>query len=170
MCGRCREWRCKTTKGHEFDQSLEVLGSRASRRPSPRKLRAEEGDGEEEGGEDEEPGVADHAVGAFLDEDAPGGVGRLDAEAEEAEDGFEEHDGGDGEGGVDDDGAEGVGDEVAEDDAAVAKAEAAGGFDEFLSLRDRTWPRTMRAMVSHSTAPMATKSSQSLFPKIGRSG
>ena len=32
-------------------------------------------------------------------------------------------------------------------------------------FRDRVWPRTMRLMVSHSTAPMATKISRMFDPK-----
>jgi hypothetical protein len=33
------------------------------------------------------------------------------------------------------------------------------------SRRERIWPRTMRAMVSHSTAPMARKRRMKLRPK-----
>lgn len=95
-------------------------------------IEGEKGGREEEGGEDEEGRIADHAVGALLDEAAPGSVWGLDAEAEEGEDGFEAHDGGDGEGGVDDDRADGIGDEVAEDDSDVRESETARGFDELL--------------------------------------
>ena len=34
-----------------------------------------------------------------------------------------------------------------------------------MRLSDMIWPRTMRAMVSHSTAPMATKSKTMFRPK-----
>ena len=34
-----------------------------------------------------------------------------------------------------------------------------------LRFTDRVWPRTIRAMVSHSTAPMATNSRMKLRPK-----
>jgi hypothetical protein len=42
--------------------------------------------------------------------------------------------------------------QVSEDDPGVALAEAAGGKDELLVLKESTWPRTIRAMVSHSIA------------------
>ncbi len=93
-------------------------------------VEAEEGDGEEAGGEDQHPRVSLHPLSAFVEEDAPGAVWGLDAESEEAEDGLEENHGGDCERRVDDDRRKGVGENVSEENRAVAESERAGCVDK----------------------------------------
>ena len=98
---------------------------------------AEEHEGEDEehdgqAGEEGEVGAVEEDVAVvFFDHGAPGGHGGLDADAEEAEAGFEEDGAGEVGGGHDDDGAGDVGQYVAEDGAEGAEAEGAGGFDVF---------------------------------------
>ncbi len=59
----------------------------------------------------------------------------MDAEAKEREKGFKEHHLRDGEREVDDDDAEDVGNEMAEDDAPAAGADGAGGFNKLFVLQ-----------------------------------
>ncbi len=48
--------------------------------------------------------------------------------------------------------------------AGVVAPEATAASMKSRPFRDRVWPRTIRAMVSHSTAPSATKISMMLRP------
>ena len=72
----------------------------------------------------------------------------LDPQAEEGEEGLEEHHGGDGERQVHDHDAQHVRHDVAHQDVQGAGAHDARGLDELQALRLSTWPRTARAMVS----------------------
>ena len=51
---------------------------------------------------------------------------------------------------------------AARDETPAARAASTNSF----CFSDRVWPRTMRAMVSHSTAPMATKIRMKFRPKV----
>src|SRR5690606_14856366 len=57
----------------------------------------------------------------------------LHAEAEEAEEGLQQHYAGDGQGGVDDHWPQGVGDQVLADDAPAGQAQGLRRLDEFLA-------------------------------------
>ena len=94
----------------------------------------QEGEAEEERGEEQQLGGDFHAVGAFLDEGTPGGIGSFHAEADEGEGGFREHDAGHSQGGVYHHGTQQIGGNVAEEDAQVPQPQRAGSHDVFLSL------------------------------------
>lgn len=98
-------------------------------------VQAEERRAERTGGEDEHPPELLHAVRAVFNHRAPRTHRRLHAEAEEAQEGFEQHHRRHGERGVNDDRAEHVGNHVAQDDAALAQAQRVRGLDEFHALQ-----------------------------------
>ena len=96
-------------------------------------VEGEEHGDERGGGEDDHPPVDANGIdlrGAFGEEGAEAGLGRLDAETEITEEGFVKNDAGDGEGEIDNDDAVNVRENVAEDDAGVAGAEGARGVDK----------------------------------------
>ncbi len=51
---------------------------------------------------------------------------------------------------------------IAPGDRPAARAASTNSF----CFRERVWPRTIRDMVSHSTAPMATKIRMKFRPKV----
>jgi hypothetical protein len=74
-------------------------------------------------------------VGAgVVEHGSPGGGGGLDAEAQEAEGGFGEDGCGHADGGLDEQGLEDVGEDVAEHEVEVGGAHGAGGLDVFALL------------------------------------
>lgn len=75
--------------------------------------------------EDEDGGVV--AGGEHV---APGGIGFLNAKADETEDGFGDDEAGDGEGGGNDDVGGGLRQDVAEDDVERSPAHGLRGLDE----------------------------------------
>ncbi len=88
----------------------------------------EEHDGDA-GDDGEEGAVGEEEVVVFFDHEAQGGVRGLYAKAEEGESGLYEYGGGEVAGGDDHEWPGDVGQYVAEDDAHVAQAQAAGGGD-----------------------------------------
>ena len=115
------------------------------------------------GREDQHPGRGLHLVRAFGDQHAPRGQRLLHAEAQERQEAFGQNDAGDGQRHIDDHRAQHIGHDVAADDAEGADTPAArAASTNSFCLIDSVWPRTIRAMVSHSTAPMATNSRMKL--------
>ena len=88
----------------------------------------EEHDGDA-GDDGEEGAVGEEEVVVFFDHEAPGGVWGLHAEAEEGEPGLDEDGRDEVAGGDDHEGPGNVGQYVAEYDAHMAQAQAAGGGD-----------------------------------------
>ena len=114
-------------------QSFEVLGSRASRRPSPTKLNEKSVIGKQGAGENEHPPSFTHPVGSVLDEEAPRRGRRLNAQPEETEERLEQHHCRDGQCRVNDHRAKDVGHHVTEKDAVRRQTKRDACLDEFLA-------------------------------------
>jgi hypothetical protein len=82
------------------------------------------------GREDDEVGCVKKERSRVVEHGAPAGGGWRHAEAEEAERSFGEHGSGHADGGLDYEGLQDIGKDVAGEDAQIAGADGAGGFDE----------------------------------------
>ncbi len=102
----------------------------------------------------------------FFDHEAPGGVGWLHAEAEEAESGLDEYGGGEVAGGNDHEWTCNVGQYMPEDDAHLAKAEAFCCGDVFHLAEDED----LAADESCGAHPHAEADGDEYFPKAFANG
>src|SRR3569833_399091 len=96
------------------------------------KIEGKKREREKKARENEKPGIALLAFSAVIDERAPRTHGRMHAETEEAQKGFEQHHTGHNVRAVNNDDAEHVGNHVAQNDPPFAQAERNCGFYVFL--------------------------------------
>ncbi len=94
-------------------------------------VEGEDAEGDGEGGKEDEVGSFEEVGAGGIEHGAPGGGGRLDAEAEKAESGFGEDGGGHADGGLHQNRLERVRKDRAEEEACVRGAERAGGLNKF---------------------------------------
>ncbi len=97
-------------------------------------VEGEYAEGEGEGGEEHEVGGLEEVGAGVVEHGTPGGGGGLDAEAEKAEGGFGKDGGSHADGGLDDEGLDNVGEDMAEHEVEVSGTEGAGGLDELALL------------------------------------
>src|SRR6202030_2144008 len=111
-----------------------VLGVEGVAQPVADEVEAEQGGGEENGGEHQHPGRGLHLGSPVGDEHAPARVGLLYAEAEEGQEALDQDDLRDGEGHIHDHRADAVGDDMAADDLCGGDAARNGRLDELAAL------------------------------------
>ena len=120
---------CRRGLGHQARTRL-FSGSNASRRPSPTRKMERIRTMRKTDGEHEEPPLRRGRILALVDQQPQRDVGWLDAQPEERERRLEDDAQSDRQRGIDDDRADGVGQQVIDDDAPVGGTERPGGLDE----------------------------------------